>query len=229
MKNKKKNMKSSLRLLLVLFCLSFILTGCSNKSVDQDATDHNDTDGNNTLNIAEIGETVNTPILEITLMDFQLAPALSNTLSEGYLLPGGSTDPARNPYAAEEGNVMASASYRIKNTGTDKLKLYNYSLCIQYDNQYNFEHDLDQNAAVRWNGSFNQFSSVNTYIQDLEPLEEKEYRAYFELPNEVAENLEKPLTLCFKTYFFVDNKKDADVETFDGKHLKYADVIYSVR
>ena len=178
---------------------------------------------------SRVGDTISTPIMDITLTRFEFAESLSNTLNDTVLLPGGVRDTDRNPYAAPEGKILASFSFTLKNTGPDKMDMVLWELMLKYDDKYNFGENIDSDhVVVKAKGKWDMFCTVGEYKRYIDPLEEKEYRAYIELPAEVSEKTDTPLQLIFKTYYPVDNRSEAE-GYFGDIMYKNIESVYDVR
>lgn len=148
-----------------------------------------------TENVAyEIGEIVTTDVVEFALTRFEYGKMLKNaSFSTGedpdpeYLLPT-EEEQKNNPFAAEDGKIMISFSYTLKNTGKKELTFpVNLDIYADYNDGYEFEADVN---LIK--GKY----VITKESTSLDPLSDAcEGRGYIEVPLEVMENEEAPLFL----------------------------------
>lgn len=170
-----------------------------------------------------IGETVSNAIAEFTLERLEFGESLHNINDDEFLLPNDIKGTSKNPFCADEGNMMVSMSYTIKNTGKEEIDLYAWSFDIMYDDGYMFSKDTINEYYLyddKWENN-----QDGRYIS---PLSSKEYRNYIQVPKEVYENKDK--SLCFAIHMFVptENKDDYDIMS-EGVYYKEQVLTYRIR
>lgn len=144
--------------------------------------------------VYEIGEIVTTEVAEFSLTRFEYGKMLKNASfstdeepDSEYLLPTEEVQ-KNNPFVAEDGKIMISFSYTLKNTGKKELTFpVNMGIYADYNGGYEFEADVN---LIK--GKY----VITKDTTSLDPLSEAcEGRGYIEVPLEVMENEEAPLFL----------------------------------
>lgn len=134
-----------------------------------------------------IGSTLTTSVVSFSLTRFEYAERLKNaTFQTGktpdpeYLLPTEEKQ-SNNPFAADDGKVMISFSYTVKNTSKEKITFpVDLGIVADYNDGYEFEASVD---LIK--GNYVILSDTTS----LDPLSEVcEGRGYIEVPKEVMDN-----------------------------------------
>lgn len=95
-------------------------------------------------------------------------------------------------YTAEEGKILISASFTVKNKGTETLNTWDWTYDIVYDDKYKFTCDDGDRWGMKDGLWYNLYFEGSRYV---DPLITKNYRMHFEVPLEVFENTGSPLKL----------------------------------
>lgn len=139
-----------------------------------------------------IGSVLSTDVVEFSISRFEYAEKLKNATFQtgkapdpGYLLPTEEKQD-NNPFEADEGKIMMSFSYTIKNISKEKITFpVNLGIIADYNNGYEFTAD-----ANLIKGDYVILSETTS----LDPLSGVyEARGYIEVPLEVMENEEATL------------------------------------
>lgn len=169
--------------LLFVLTLAMILSLCA---CGGDSNKDNSS-SNQTTDTLEIGEVATTDIVEFSITRFEYAEKLKNaTFATGktpdpeYLLPTEEVQ-SNNPFEADEGKVMISFSYTLKNTGKEELNFpVDLGIVADYNDGYKFEASVD---VIK--GEYVVLKDTTS----LAPLSDAcEGRGYIEVPLEVMEN-----------------------------------------
>lgn len=172
----------------------------------------------------KVGDVAINSVAEFTLEKLDFGKALSNTIDDNYLLPDDAKSYSKNPFNADDGNMMISISYTIKNTGKEELDIYNWSYDIIYDGEYTFSNEEEISEYYFRNDKWENYQ----YGRYIEPLTSKKYRSYIQVPKEVYENEDLPLSFVIHMYEPTDDKDNYDI-MFGDTYLKESIVTYKIR
>lgn len=185
-------MKKFLALFLVVV-LCFSLCACAN-----DKTEY------------PVGSVVTTSVVEFSLSRFEYAEKLKNaTFQTGktpdpeYLLPT-KENQYNNPFVADDGKIMISFSYTIKNISKEKLTFpVNLGIIADYNDGYEFTA-----YANLIKGDY----VILTDTTFLDPLSQTcEGRGYIEVPKEVMDNESAPLFIKIRLPNDSNNEKTTEI------------------
>lgn len=163
------------------------LTACGNES--------NNSDNDSTTNELSVGDTLNSDIIEFTLTRVEFADQLKYaSFSTGtppdpeYMLP--TDEPQSNStFVADDGYTMLSYSYTLKYTGKEEIEVDTaMGITASYDDGYTFEVWSD---AYMWSDYIS--TDGDTKLKPLDP--QGEGRGCMKVPDEVADNTDKPLKI----------------------------------
>lgn len=152
--------------------------------------------------IYEIGETVKTKDWEITLIDVQYGKQRSKSLShEDFLLPEDDSTVTLPSYeSVKQGNTAVIITYNIKFLGKADTSLM-AGFKLDFDNGYIIEDNTDMipSLYIRNNIQEESYQSLweikNTSYEFQPYSSELKIREYIEIPDNVANDTEKPLIL----------------------------------
>ena len=210
-------MKKVLSLLLALvMCLS--LCACGGGSTNNTNTENStpDTNTSNTTPVVHrIGDTVTTKMFNCTLGRAEFAEEVGNYRLDGYLLPDGKLAVGETAHYAKDGYKLLSFTFELTYLGTTE---YSFSLgqsdgmdlMVKFDNTYEFDSFVISGSTFpigEWDKacelkSGHTMTSLSNPAFKFAPLDETvhEFRAYIEVPDKVAESIDKPaeiiITLC---------------------------------
>lgn len=146
--------------------------------------------------ILTVGETASTKVLEFTLDSFTFTDKLDTSGDENYLAP--IEENAYITRVPEEGKTFVSFSFSIKNIGKEELSILAYStMKLVYSDGYTFEIDSN-NHVVRTDDSYYTKSGRTGLLSPEVLAEAQTYRGYFEVPMEVTENADAPLSFVIE-------------------------------
>lgn len=209
---------------VIALCLVFLmlaLCACSGDSSSSTTT----TPTEEKITKYSVGEVITANGVEFTLSRAEFAEGLSNTMDDTFMLPVANVTDS-NPYAPDDGNVLISISYTIKNTGKVEYDIggFNWTIDFVYGDGYTFSTDRLDRYSCCLDGEWTTLTTQR-YIA---PLSSKEYRAYIEVPVEVMENEEMPLEAIINLYLPTDNSENSDV-SFGGTYLAKTEFTYTIR
>lgn len=157
--------------------------------------------------IYEIGETVKTEEWEFTLTNVQYGKKRSISLAhEDYLLPeDNSTVTAPSYESTTQGNTVVVITYNIKFLGKANTRLH-AGFKLDFDNGYIIENNSnispsfhirnDLPEGYKIDNSYQALWEIKNYDYEFKPLtNELKIREYIEIPDNVANDTEKPLIL----------------------------------
>ena len=174
----------------------------------------------------EIGETIQIDGVEFTLTNIVFGDNLSKMIDENYLLP---VDVAsqHNAVLPNEGNVLVSFSYVLKNTSKVEIDLarHQWKLDIVYGEGYVFSSEVFDNQ-MRWLGD--EWTNLQPEIRYVAPLSSKEARGYIEVPLEVFENAEEPLKVVIHLATETADKENCDYP-LDARYYVRTTHTYNIR
>lgn len=172
--------------------------------------------------IYEIGETVKTKDWEITLLDVQYGKQRSTSLShEDFLLPEDNSTVTLPYYeSVKQGNTAVIITYNIKFLGkADTYLMAGFKL--DFDNGYIIEDNTDMIPSLYIRNNIQEESSqslweIKNSSYEFQPYSnELKIREYIVIPDNVANDTEKPLILMKGL------RKAGSPFTNSGKIIKY--------
>ena len=198
-------MKKAISLLLVLvLCLSLCACG-DGKVTSPTEAPTNETQAptveateapTDPIIMLTIGETASTKVLEFTLDSFTFANKLDTSGDENYLAP--IEENAHITRVPKEGKTFVCFSFSIKNIGKEELSILAYStMKLVYSDGYTFEIDSN-NHIVRTDDSYYTKNGRTGLLSPEVLAEAQTYRGYFEVPLEVTENADAPLSFVIE-------------------------------
>lgn len=197
-------MKTKITLLLALILVIGAISGCGEKAKstsNSDQTTKTETteeqSEEKSEDIFNMGETVSTGVVDISLDSVEFFDCLFNVKNEDYLTQIPKDDPraetcyrSDNPYYAKDNETVVKVTYTIKNTGKEKVHSID-RFEVDYNDGYTFELP---SASDTWDADFNQY--VNS--GDIEPLSDSvTYLNALVVPVEVKDNTSAPLLVKF--------------------------------
>lgn len=158
--------------------------------------------GNGGSQTYELGDTITSENWEMTVTDVAFGTNLNTDVeSDDYLLVDGDYNPeielldgstANKAYVAEEGRAYAVVAYELTYTGKESA-MYDQQMAVAYGDGYLYDVPPYANSIfeIRVDGRFQGETFWN-----FEPLAESvEIRACYDIPLEVMEDTETPLSV----------------------------------
>ena len=116
-------MKKVLIWILALIMI-LVIVGCSSTPAEETNTSEPTEEATQTPEVKpvpitelNVGETASNTIAEFTLERLEFGESLHNIYDDEFLLPNDIKGTSKNPFCADDGNMMISVSYTIKNIG----------------------------------------------------------------------------------------------------------------
>ena len=175
--------------------LALMLSAVVMVSLTACGTESNNSDNGSTTNELSVGDTLNSDIIEFTLTRVEFADQLKYaSFSTGtppdpeYMLP--TDEPQSNGiFVADDGYTMLSYSYTLKYTGKEEIEVDTaMGITANYDDGYTIEVWSD---AYMWSDYIS--TDGDTKLKPLDP--QGEGRGCMKVPDEVADNTDKPLKI----------------------------------
>lgn len=198
-------MKKAISLLLALaLCLSLCACGVGKVTYTTEApttetqapTTESTEAPTDPIVILTVGETASTKVLEFTLDSFTFTDKLDTSGDENYLAP--IEEYAHITRVPEDGKTFVSFSFSIKNIGKEELSILAFStMKLVYSDGYTFEIDSN-NHIVRTDDSYYTKNGRTGLLSPEVLAEAQTYRGYFEVPLEVTENADAPLSFVIE-------------------------------